>query len=74
MRKVTAPVIDDAANPLRGQPPAPDLLKNDRADGVNPNASTHFKADPEWKDRPAHYPAAKSGLLGCDPQNSDKVK
>ena len=70
MSKERAPVINDAANPLRGQAPAPEQLKDDHADGENPNASTHFKADPEWNDRPGQYPAVKSGLLNSGPTKS----
>jgi hypothetical protein len=64
---------NDAANPLNGRPPAPEEVQDDRPGGENPNASTHFEVDPDWKARPARYPAAKTGLLNTDvPKNKAK--
>ncbi|WP_303831630.1 hypothetical protein [Asticcacaulis taihuensis] len=65
---------DNASNPLRGQAPAPDELKDKRPEGENTNASQHFDADPAWKERPGQYPAAKMGLLNPDLPGAGKTK
>ena len=48
-----------AANPLSGRAPAPDQLRDKGPKGEHPNASFHVENDPDWKNRPSEYPAAK---------------
>lgn len=54
-----SPQPHDPDAPLRGEPPAPDQLRDPSPTGTNPNASEHFGDKPQYHGRPAKYPAAK---------------
>lgn len=58
-------------NALKGQPPAPDDLRDKDPEGHNPNASFHVENDPKWKKRPEQYPAAKDGIANPDRRPAD---
>lgn len=59
-----------ADNPLQGRPPAPDEMNENPS---NPNAAVDIDNQPEWKDRPGQYPAAKEGLGSPDVPADRKV-